>query len=45
MKFLWLIPVTRAEVERKKELGLEALEERFEEAEFDYLDPHRPSVC
>jgi hypothetical protein len=45
VKFYWLIPITRAEVECKKTLGLEALEQKFEEANFDYLDPHRPSVC
>jgi hypothetical protein len=45
VKFLWLIPITRAEVECKKELGLEALEEKFEAAGFNYLDPGRPSVC
>ena len=45
VKFYWLIPVTRQEVEYKKAHGLDALEERFEEAGFNYLDPHRPSVC
>jgi hypothetical protein len=44
VRFLWLIPVTAAEVAYKKELGLEALESRFEEAQLDYLDPFRASV-
>jgi hypothetical protein len=43
-RFLWLVPVTRAEVEFKKRKGLDALEERFERQQFDYLDPQRPSV-
>jgi hypothetical protein len=41
----WLIPVTSAEVQYKNTHGLEALEGRFEASGFDYLDPHRPSVC
>ena len=44
-KCLWLIPVTAAEVEFKKENGLDALEQRFEADEFDYADPCRPSVA
>jgi len=43
-KCFWLIPVTKAEVEYKKAFGLESLEQRFEAAQFDYTDPHRPSV-
>jgi hypothetical protein len=45
VQFLWLIPVTRAEVEFKKAHGMDALEERFEAARFDYLDPSRASVA
>lgn len=45
VKFDWLIPITPAEVEYKKLHGLDALEERMEEAAFNYLDPYRPSVC
>jgi Suppressor of fused protein (SUFU) len=45
VKFDWLIPITPAEVDFKKANGLEALEERMEEAGFNYLDPNRPSVC
>lgn len=44
-RFLWLIPITSAEVELKRREGLDALEERFEAAQFDYLDPARPSVA
>lgn len=45
MRFLWLIPITPEEAEFKKQNGLEALEERFEAANFDYLDPSRPPSC
>ena len=44
VRFLWLIPVTEAEVAYKKRHGMEALEQRFEAASFDYLDPTRASV-
>ena len=44
VRFLWLVPVTEEEVEFKKQNGLEALEERFEASQFDYLDPLRRSV-
>ena len=44
VRFLWLIPVTKAEIEFKKKRGMDALEERFEAAGFDYLDPLRPSI-
>lgn len=42
---LWLIPIMKSEVDFKKKKGLEALENCFEEARFDYLDPKRRSVC
>ncbi len=42
--FLWLIPITRPERDFKKANGLEALEQRFDAAQFDYLNPARPSV-
>jgi hypothetical protein len=45
VKFGWLIPITAAEVDYKKVHGLEALEQRLEDAAFNYLDPHRRSVC
>ena len=43
-RFLWLIPVTAAEVKFKQRNGLEALEECFEKRQFDYLNPMRSSV-
>lgn len=42
---LWLIPITLAEVEFKKSYGVEALEQRFEACELNYLDPTRLSVA
>ncbi len=44
IRFLWLIPITAAERDFKKRNGLEALQQRFEEAGFNYLDPARASV-
>ena len=44
MNCYWLIPITRSERDFKKRLGLDALEEAFERAGLDYLDPGRPSV-
>jgi hypothetical protein len=44
IRFLWLIPITKAEVKFKRTQGLEALEEIFEATSFDYLDPLRKSV-
>jgi len=44
VRFLWLIPITEAELQFKKSKGLEALEERFEEVQFNFLDPFRASV-
>ena len=44
IRFLWLIPITEAEKDYKKAEGLEALEKKFEEASFNYLDPERESV-
>ena len=41
---LWLIPITKKELDFALEKGLEALENTFETSKFDYLDPHRPSV-
>lgn len=39
-----MIPVTEAELAFKKAVGMESLEQRFEKARFDYLDPFRASV-
>ncbi|MDP3237945.1 MAG: suppressor of fused domain protein [Myxococcales bacterium] len=44
IRFLWLLPITEREREFKKAHGTEALEQRFEEAELDYLNPNRNSV-
>ncbi|MEO3405977.1 suppressor of fused domain protein [Mucilaginibacter sp. CAU 1740] len=40
----WLIPITLQEREYKMEYGIEALEEKFEQKGFNYLDPERESV-
>lgn len=44
VRFLWLLPITRAEREFKKARGTGALKQRFEEAQLDVLDPRRASV-
>ncbi|ULO09532.1 suppressor of fused domain protein [Paenibacillus sp. 19GGS1-52] len=43
-RFLWLIPITRQEVDYKKKFGLDSLEEKFDDLSFNYLDPYRDSV-
>lgn len=45
VRCLWLIPITAAEADLKQLLGLEALEQRFEQTGFNYLDPKRSSVA
>ncbi len=45
VRFLWLIPITEAEVRFKKSYGMEALERKLEERRFDFLDPSRVSVA
>ena len=40
----WLIPITKAERDFKKEHGAEALERLFEEKSINYLDPKRSSL-
>lgn len=45
LQFCWLIPITKEEREFKKSYGLDALEQRFETASFNYLDPKRRSVA
>jgi len=42
--FVWALPITGAEREYKKEHGLEALEQKFEDAGLEYWDPVRQSV-
>ena len=43
-QFLWFIPITQSEAEFRFSDGLEALEQRFEQQQFNYLDPARPAV-
>jgi hypothetical protein len=45
IRFLWLVPLTESEVDFIKAHGVEELEEKLEQAGFNYLDPSRPSVC
>lgn len=40
----WLIPITLQEREYKIKYGIDALEEKFEQKGFNYLDPERGSV-
>ncbi len=42
--FRWVIPITANERAYAAERGLDALEQRFEEAGLEYWDPHRASV-
>jgi Suppressor of fused protein (SUFU) len=42
--FRWVIPITAGERAYATERGLDALEQRFEEAGLEYWDPHRASV-
>jgi Suppressor of fused protein (SUFU) len=44
VNFRWVIPITAKERAYAAERGLEALEQRFEEAGLEYWDPHRASV-
>ncbi|MBX3740214.1 MAG: suppressor of fused domain protein [Akkermansiaceae bacterium] len=44
IKFYWLIPVTKSEVDFKRTAGIEALEEKFEDANLAYWDPSRSSL-
>jgi hypothetical protein len=41
---LWLVPVSKDEVEYMKRYGRDALESKLEEQRFNYLDPGRRSV-
>lgn len=45
IRFLWVIPVTSSEAQFARANGLEALERRFEEVQFNYLDPARDAVA
>ncbi|MCW2917865.1 MAG: hypothetical protein JWN52_5933 [Actinomycetia bacterium] len=44
-RILWLLPITEAERDFKACAGLEALEDRFEEAPIDFLNPGRASLA
>lgn len=44
VRCVWVLPITRAEREFKREHGIDRLEEQFAASGFDYLDPHRDSV-
>ena len=44
VKNYWLIPVTEREVEFKKKNGAESLEDKFEETQFDFINPSRLSI-
>jgi hypothetical protein len=44
VQVLWVIPIHESERAFAIAEGLDALEQRFEETSFDYLDPFRPSV-
>ena len=44
IQVLWLIPIYDEERAYRHAHGVDALERRFEETAFDYLDPFRPSV-
>ena len=43
-RILWLLPITESERDFKGEHGLEALEQRFDDARLRYWDPGRPAV-
>lgn len=43
--FYWLLPITESEREYRATAGLEALEQRFEDAQLRYWDPHRSPVA
>ena len=44
IKFYWLIPINEDEVAFKKKNGIEALAAKFDETEFNYLNPYRDGV-
>jgi Suppressor of fused protein (SUFU) len=44
VRFLWLLPITQTERDYKKSFGLEELEQRFDAASVDYLNPNRQSA-
>jgi hypothetical protein len=44
VKFYWLIPISKEEADFKSKYGSEALEQKFDEVNFDYLNPNRESM-
>jgi len=44
VRYLWLLPINSRENAFLQKSGLEALEQKFEDADMDFLDPDRPSV-
>ncbi len=44
VRFLWLLPITAAEKQFRHEHGLEALEQRFDEAKLNFVFQWRQSV-
>ncbi len=44
VKYFWLLPITTAENEYLRRRGLEALEQKFDEIELDFLNPIRRSI-
>jgi hypothetical protein len=44
VRFLWLLPITKSERDHRVKHGLEALEQLFDAAAIDSLDPKRVSV-
>jgi hypothetical protein len=45
VRCLWLLPITKRERDYALEHGLEGLEQRFEQANVDYINPLRRSVA
>ena len=43
-KVYWVIPITKEEREFKIENGLNALEEKFDVSNFNYINPMRESL-
>ncbi len=44
IRCLWLLPITKQEVEFRKKHGTDELEKLFEDKKLDYLNPHRESI-
>lgn len=44
IKFYWLIPISESEAKFKDREGIEALEQKFDNGDFNYLNPNRKSV-